>query len=216
MLDELKREAYQANLALAAHGLVQLTFGNASAIDRAQGIFAIKPSGVDYAALRPEDMVLVDLEGRKVEGRLHPSSDTPTHRRLFHAFPGIGGIVHTHSTHADHFFGEVPVTRKLTADEMARDYAWETGNVIVERFGDPRFATAGPAECPAVLVNRHAPFAWGDTVARAVETAVALECCAQMAALSPQLSPALAAIEPELLDRHFHRKHGAGAYYGQR
>ena len=229
MLTELKREAYEANLALPKHGLINLTFGNASALDRARGIFAIKPSGVDYVALRPADMVLVDLEGRRVEGKLNPSSDTPTHRRLFLAFKDIAGVVHTHSscatafaqagrpipifgtTHADYFFGDVPVTRKLTAREIATAYEWETGNVIVERFKQ-----LDPADFPAVLVNRHAPFTWGPTVAKAVEVAVAVECIAHMALMSLQLAPKLAPIEGALLRKHFKRKHGPGAYYGQR
>jgi L-ribulose-5-phosphate 4-epimerase len=229
MLTELKREAYEANLLLPKHGLINLTFGNASALDRVKGIFAIKPSGVDYVALKPTDMVLVDLEGKKIEGKMNPSSDTPTHRRLYLGFKAVGGIVHTHSTHAtafaqagravpifgtthaDYFFGEIPVTRKMTAKEIADAYEWETGNVIVERFKD-----LDPLDCPAVLVNRHAPFTWGPTVAKAVEVAVAAECCAQMALLSLQLEPKLAAIEPELLNKHFKRKHGPGAYYGQK
>ena len=174
MFEELKREAFEANIALPRHGLINLTFGNASAIDRAKGVFAIKPSGVDYAALEPDDMVVLDLDGHKVEGRLNPSSDTPTHRRLFLAFPNIGGVVHTHSTHAtafaqagrpipifgtthaDYFNGEVPVTRKMTPREISSDYEWETGNVIVERM-----QSGDPADCPGVLVNRHAPFTWG-------------------------------------------------------
>lgn len=229
MLEELKREAYEANLALPRHGLINLTFGNASALDRARGIFAIKPSGVDYAALKPEDMVLVDLEGKRVEDALNPSSDTPTHRRLYLAFAEVGGVVHTHSshatafaqagravpifgtTHADYFCGEIPVTRKMTAAEIAGAYEWETGNVIVERFQGIE-----PLDCPAVLVNRHAPFTWGATVAKAVEVAVAAECCAHMALMSLQLEPGLAPIEAELLNKHFKRKHGPGAYYGQK
>lgn len=228
MFKELKREAYEANLALPRHGLINLTFGNASAIDRARSVFAIKPSGVDYTALKPKDMVIVDLEGRKVEGRLNPSSDTPTHRRLFLAFPNIGGVVHTHSTcatafaqagrpipnfgttHADYFNGETPVTRKMTPTEIASDYEWETGNVIVETMGN-----RDPADCPGVLVNRHAPFTWGPNVAKAVEAAVALECIAEMALMSLQLEPGLQPIEEELLNKHFRRKHGASAYYGQ-
>lgn len=231
MLTELKREAYEANLALPKHGLINLTFGNASAIDRAKGIFAIKPSGVDYAALQPEDMVLVDLEGKIVEGNLRPSSDTPTHRRLFLAFPSIGGVVHTHSshatafaqagrsipifgtTHADYFFGDIPVTRKMTAAEIGGGaYEWETGNVIVERFAQGKLDAL---DFPAVLVNRHAPFTWRPTVAGAVEVAVAVECIAHMALMSLQLEPKLPTIEPELLNKHFKRKHGPGAYYGQ-
>lgn len=229
MLEDLKREAYEANIALPKHGLINLTFGNASAIDRAKGIFAIKPSGVDYAVLKPEDMVLVDLEGKKVEGKLNPSSDTPTHRRLFIAFPQVGGVVHTHSshatafaqagrsipifgtTHADYFYGDVPVTRKMTPQEIASAYEWETGNVIVERFNG-----LDPLDCPGVLVNRHAPFTWGHNVAKAVEVAVAVECIAQMALMSLQLEPKLPTIEAELLNKHFKRKHGPGAYYGQK
>lgn len=228
MLEELKREAYEANVALPKHGLINLTFGNASAIDRAEGIFAIKPSGVDYTALTPADMVLVDLEGKKVEGKLNPSSDTPTHRRLFLAFEKIGGVVHTHSshatafaqagrsipifgtTHADYFNGDIPVTRKMTAQEIASAYEWETGNVILERFNG-----LDPLDFPAVLVNRHAPFTWRPTVAGAVEVAVAVECIAHMALMSLQLEPNLPTIEPELLNKHFKRKHGPGAYYGQ-
>ncbi|MEJ6602366.1 MAG: L-ribulose-5-phosphate 4-epimerase AraD, partial [Opitutaceae bacterium] len=225
----LKREAYEANLALPAQGLINLTFGNASAIDRDKGIFAIKPSGVDYAALTPEQMVLVDLEGNQVEGDLRPSSDTPTHRRLFLAFESIGGVVHTHSTHAtsfaqagraipifgtthaDYFYGDIPVTRKMTAAEIGDGaYEWETGNVIVEKLSDH-----DPADFPAVLVNRHAPFTWGDSVAKAVEVAVAVECIAHMALMSLQLEPNLPTIEPELLNKHFKRKHGPDAYYGQ-
>jgi L-ribulose-5-phosphate 4-epimerase len=232
MLEELKREAFEANLALPREGLINLTFGNASAIDRARGIFAIKPSGVDYSALKPADMVLVDLEGKIVEGSLRPSSDTPTHRRLFIAFSEIGGVVHTHSshatafaqagreipifgtTHADYFYGAIPVTRKMTAAEIGGGaYEWETGNVIVERFAQ---GALDPHDFPAVLVNRHAPFTWGKTVGKAVEVAVAVECIADMALMSLQLSPDLTSIEPELLNKHFKRKHGPGAYYGQK
>lgn len=232
MLTELKREAYEANVALPRHGLINLTFGNASAIDRAKGIFAIKPSGVAYEDLKVSDMVLVDLEGQKVEGKLNPSSDTPTHRRLFLAFAGIGGVVHTHSshatafaqagrdipifgtTHADYFNGRIPVTRKMTKAEIGNGaYEWETGNVIVERFTSGKL---DPLDFPGVLVNRHAPFTWAKTVAKAVEVAVAVECCAHMALMSLQLEPKLADIEPELLAKHFNRKHGPGAYYGQK
>ena len=232
MLTELKREAFEANVALPRHGLINLTFGNASALDRARGIFAIKPSGVDYAVLKPKDMVIVDLAGKKVEGKLNPSSDTPTHRRLYLAFNDIGGIVHTHSshatafaqagrpvpifgtTHADYFYGEIPVTRKMTPGEISDGaYEWETGNVIVERFARGRL---DPLDCPGVLVNRHAPFTWGATVAKAVEVAVAAECCAHMALMSLALDPKLKPIEPELLNKHFKRKHGPGAYYGQK
>ena len=228
MFKELKREAYEANVALPRHGLINLTFGNASSVDRAHAVFAIKPSGIDYTALTPDDMVIVDFEGRKVEGSLNPSSDTPTHRRLFLAFPNIGGVVHTHSTHAtafaqagrpipnfgtthaDYFNGEAPITRKMTPSEIATDYEWETGNVIVETMQN-----RDPADCPGVLVNRHAPFTWGSSVAKAVEAAVALECIAQMALMSLQLNPRLEPIEEELLNKHFQRKHGPQAYYGQ-
>lgn len=228
MLTELKREAYEANLALPRHGLINLTFGNASALDRSRGIFAIKPSGVDYTRLTAEDMVLVDLEGHQVEGRLKPSSDTPTHRRLYLGFAGIQGVVHTHSshatafaqagraipifgtTHADYFHGDVPVTRRMTAEEIGDAYEWETGNVILERFSG-----IDPLDCPGVLVNRHAPFTWGPSVARAVEVAVAVECVAHMAWMSLQLAPELPRLEPELLRKHFTRKHGPDAYYGQ-
>jgi L-ribulose-5-phosphate 4-epimerase len=204
MLTELKREAYEANLALPAHGLVALNFGNASALDRARGVVAIKPSGVGYAVLRPADMVLVDLEGRTVEGRLRPSSDTPTHLVLYRAFAHIGGVTHTHSvhasafaqagraipvlgtTHADFFRGPVPVTRELTKREIA-----------------------------GVLVNRHGPFTWGASAAAAVENAVALELCARLAIATLALHPVGLKFPRVLRDRHFNRKHGTGAYYGQ-
>lgn len=228
MYKDIRREAYEANIALPKQGLINLTFGNASAVDRDKAVFAIKPSGVDYADLTPGNMVIVDFEGNIVEGNLRPSSDTPTHRRLFLAFEEIGGVVHTHSTratafaqagraipnfgttHADYFYGEIPVTRKMTPEEIASAYEWETGNVIVERFKD-----LNPLDFPAVLVNRHAPFTWGKTVAKAVEVAVAVECIADMALSSLQLEPGLKPIEQELLDKHFLRKHGATAYYGQ-
>lgn len=228
MYKEIRREAYEANIALPKQGLINLTFGNASAVDRDRAVFAIKPSGVDYADLTPGNMVIVDFEGNIVEGNLRPSSDTPTHRRLFLAFEEIGGVVHTHSTratafaqagraipnfgttHADYFYGEIPVTRKMTPEEIASAYEWETGNVIVERFKD-----LNPLDFPAVLVNRHAPFTWGKTVAKAVEVAVAVECIADMALSSLQLEPGLKPIEQELLDKHFLRKHGSTAYYGQ-
>jgi L-ribulose-5-phosphate 4-epimerase len=228
MLTELKREAYEANLLLPKYGLINLTFGNASAIDRTKGVFAIKPSGVEYSELKAGDMILVDLEGKQVEGKLKPSSDTPTHRRLYLGFKEIGGIVHTHSTyatsfaqagcpvpvfgttHADYFCGEIPVTRKLTVAEINGAYEWETGNVILERF-----KKLDPRDCAAVLVNRHAPFMWGTTGAKAVEVAVATEYCSHLALLSLQLNPKLQPIEPELLNKHFKRKHGPEAYYGQ-
>jgi L-ribulose-5-phosphate 4-epimerase len=225
MLTELKREAYEASLALPQHGLINLLFGSASALDRGRGVFAIKPEGIDYPDLRPSLMVLVDLDGEKVEGRLDPSSDAPTHRRLFQAFKGIGGIVHTHSTHAtafaqagrsipvlgtthaDYFSGDVPLTRKLTEFEIAGDYEWETGNVIVERF---LADDLDPLECPGVLVQRHAPYLWGPNVAAAVEAAVAVECIAHLAFLSLQLAPKLRNIEDELLERHLSRRRAPG------
>jgi L-ribulose-5-phosphate 4-epimerase len=228
MLTELKREAYEANVALPKHGLAKLTFGNASALDRQRGVFAIKPSGVPYDALTPELMVVVDLEGRQVEGRLNPSSDTPTHRRLFLAWAEVAGIVHTHSlfasafaqasreipalgtTHADYFRGPVPLTRALTPQEIAGAYEWETGSVIVERF---RGISA--LDYPGVLVNRHGPFAWGATAAAAVEAGVALEYLAQIAHATLGLAPAATELEPELRERHFDRKHGPAATYGQ-
>jgi L-ribulose-5-phosphate 4-epimerase len=229
MLTELKREAFEANLALPAHGLVHLNFGNASAIDRRRGIVAIKPSGVAYAMLRPADMVLVDLDGKRVEGKLRPSSDTPTHLVLYRNFQAAAGIVHTHSvhatafaqaglpipvmgtTHADFFNGPVPVTRELTVREIAGAYEVETGLVIVERF-----SKLDPEEIPGVLVNRHGLFAWGHSPAGAVENAVALELCAQLAFHTLRLRPAKAKFPAALLERHFRRKHGADAYYGQK
>jgi L-ribulose-5-phosphate 4-epimerase len=229
MLTELKREAYEANLALPAHGLVHLNFGNASAVDRGRGIVAIKPSGVGYGELKAADMVLVSLDGKKVEGRLRPSSDTPTHLALYRKFKGIGGVVHTHSvhatafaqaglpipvlgtTHSDFFKGPVPVTRELTAREIAGSYEAETGRVIIERF-----ARLDPAEVPGVLVNRHGPFAWGSTAAEAVENAVALELGALLAFHTLALRPKGPGFPAALLARHFNRKHGTGAYYGQK
>ena len=225
---ELKEECYEANLLLPKYQLIDLTFGNVSVADPAHGIFAIKPSGIDYATMKADDMVVVDFEGTVVEGTLRPSSDTPTHRRLFQAFPGIRSVVHTHSrnavafaqagrgipclgtTHSDYFFGEVPVTRAMTAGEISGDYEWETGNVIVERFRD-----INPQEVTAVLVKNHGPFVWGPSGAKAVETAFALEIVAEMAMKSIQLNPNVAPVPAELLNKHYRRKHGAGAYYGQ-
>ncbi len=229
MLTELKREAYEANMGLPAHGLVTLNFGNASAVDRRRGIVAIKPSGVGYGALRPADMVLLDLEGRRVEGRLRPSSDTPTHLELYRRFRHAGGIAHTHSahatafaqagrpipvfgtTHSDFFNGPVPVTRELTRAEIAGEYELETGRVIAERF-----ASLDPEEVPAVLVFRHGPFTWGHSAAEAVENAVALELCAGLALETLALRPAGTRFPGALLRRHFQRKHGTSAYYGQK
>jgi L-ribulose-5-phosphate 4-epimerase len=225
---DLKQECYEANLTLPKFGLVDLTFGNVSVMDRARGVFAIKPSGVDYTALTPDDIVIVDLEGKQIEGKLRPSSDTATHRRLFQAFSGIRAVVHTHSrhassfaqagkgipclgtTHADYFYGEVPVTRRMTAEEIATAYEWETGNVIVERF-----KSLDPEQMPAVLVHGHGPFAWGPSGAKAVENAFALELVAQMANETLQINPQSEPLQQCLIDKHFLRKHGPGAYYGQ-
>jgi L-ribulose-5-phosphate 4-epimerase len=210
---------------------VTLSFGNASGVDRAAGVLLIKPSGVPYEALRPEDLVAVALDdGRIVEGRLRPSSDTPTHLVLYQHFPDIGGVVHTHSTeasawaqagrsipplgttHADHFHGPVPVTRPLTAGEIEGEYEAATGQVIVETFDEAGIA---PLEMPAVLVANHGPFTWGSDPKAAVENAIALEMIAAMATRALLLTPGLAPVSEALLERHFSRKHGSGAYYGQ-
>ena len=224
----IQDECYEANLQLPKFGLVDLTFGNVSVIDRTSGVFGIKPSGVDYVKLKPDDIVLIDLEGRQLGGPLRPSSDTPTHRRLFQAFSGIRSVVHTHSrnavsfaqagkpipcfgtTHADYFYGEVPLTRAMTPSEIQSAYEWETGNVIVERFQD-----LDPEQVSAVLVSGHGPFAWGPSGAKAVENALALEIVAEMAWKALQINPAAKPISQALLDKHFLRKHGPGAYYGQ-
>jgi L-ribulose-5-phosphate 4-epimerase len=208
--------------------LVDLTFGNVSVIDRKTGVFGIKPSGVDYSRLTPDDIVLVDLDGNQVSGALRPSSDTPTHRRLFQAFSSIRAVAHTHSrnavsfaqagkaipclgtTHADYFYGEVPLTRPMKPEEIQEAYEWETGNVIVERFRD-----LDPDQVCAVLVHGHGPFSWGNSGAKAVENALALEIIAEMAMKALVLNPAANPVSQALLDRHFLRKHGAGAYYGQ-
>lgn len=229
MLESLKESVCAANLALVRHGLVVLTWGNASGLDRERGILAIKPSGLSYDEMRPEHMVLVGLDtGEVVEGSLRPSSDTPTHLALYRSFPSIGGIVHTHSTHAtawaqarralpcygtthaDHFHGEVPVTRGLTPDEIAGEYEYETGLVIVEAL-----AGREPLAMPAALVAGHGPFAWGRDTAHAVENALVLEETARMAWLTEALAEEARPIPRNLLDRHFLRKHGVGAYYGQ-
>lgn len=225
---ELREECCAANLRLPGAGLVDLTFGNVSVIDRTAGLIAIKPSGVPYDRLTPAQMVLVDLEGTVIEGTLRPSSDTPTHLRLFQAFPSVRSIVHTHSrqavafaqagrgipcfgtTHADYFRGEIPVTRPLTPEEISGDYEWETGNVIAERF-----AHLDPDDLPAVLVHGHGPFTWGPDAAKAVENAQALEIVAGMALHVLALNPAATPISPFLLDKHFLRKHGPKATYGQ-
>lgn len=229
MLEELKKQVWQANLALPQYGLVTFTWGNVSAVDRESGTIVIKPSGVAYDALRPEDMVVVDLaSGETVEGDLHPSSDTPTHLVLYRAFPEIGGIVHTHSreatsfaqagrgilpmgtTHADHFYGEVPCTRPMTPAEIAGAYEAETGNVIVETFQN-----IDPMSIPAVLVHSHGPFTWGKNAMDAVENAVVLEEVAAMQFRTLLLNQTVP-MQQELLDKHYLRKHGKHAYYGQK
>ena len=231
MYEELRARVVAANLALVDAGLVVLTFGNASAADREAGVLAIKPSGVAYDALRPDDVPVVDLaSGAVVSGDQRPSSDTPTHLALYRAFADVGGVVHTHSpfatawaqaqrellclgtTHADHFHGPVPVTRQLTAAEIAGDYEEQTGAVIVEAFTERGL---DPLELPAALVASHGPFVWGADVEAAVENAVALEAVAASAYRSLQLAAGLEGISAELLEKHFARKHGAGAYYGQ-
>jgi len=230
MIERLREESYKANMLLPKHGIVNLTFGNVSVVDREKGIVAIKPSGVSYADLRPEHIVLVDLDGKKVEGELNPSSDTPTHCCLYRNFTEIGAVVHTHSTcatgfaqagmeipclgttHADYFFGSIPVTRKMTPEEIGGGaYELETGNVIVERFKNLRYQ-----DIPAVLVHSHGPFAWGNTGEKAVENAYALELAAQMAYYALTLKEDPVYIQRELLEKHFYRKHGKNAYYGQK
>jgi len=230
MLEELKKAVCEANLQLVREGLVIQTFGNVSGVDRVSGNLVIKPSGVSYDGMKPEHMVVVSLEtGKVVEGKLRPSSDTPTHWVLYRAFKNISGVVHTHSlaatvwaqarreipalgtTHADYFYGSVPVTRLLTAKEIREDYETNTGHVIVERF-----KKLDPLQMPAVLVAHHAPFVWGKTLDDAVHNAVALEFCAKMASETVRLRPGGKAMPAALLDKHFLRKHGATAYYGQK
>ena len=230
MLEELKKIVCAANLELPKYGLVTFTWGNVSAIDRETGLVVIKPSGVEYDGMQPEDMVVVDLDGKVVEGRYKPSSDTPTHVALYKAFPALGGIVHTHSrwattfaqakrdipalgtTHGDYFYGSVPCTRLMTPTEIAGEYEKETGNVIIETF---RQRNIDAAQVPAVLVASHGPFAWGKDAMEAVHNAVVLEEVAFMALNAMQLNPGLEAMQQELLDKHYLRKHGKNAYYGQ-
>jgi L-ribulose-5-phosphate 4-epimerase len=227
MLTELKIDVCKANLDLVKLGLVIFTWGNVSGIDREKGLVVIKPSGVSYDDMKPEDMVVVDMDGKVVEGRLKPSSDTATHLVLYKAFPSISGIVHTHSpqatawaqsgkaipalgtTHVDYFYGPVPCTRKLTKEEITRAYEEETGNVIVETF-----ASLDPKAVPGVLVNNHAPFTWGKDPHEAVHNAKVLEEVARMAIQTLQINPS-AEIDQFLLDKHYFRKHGKDAYYGQ-
>lgn len=231
MLSELKTQVCEANRMLDTSGLVKLTWGNVSGIDRKSGLWCIKPSGIAYADLKPKDMVVLDLQGKVVEGRLQPSSDTKTHLVLYREFAGIGGITHTHSafatmfcqaglpipclgtTHADHFFGPIPVARALTKREVDADYERFTGTAIVERFRELKL---DPLEMPAVLQLHHAPFAFGKNARDSVKNAIALEMCAQMAIGSFQLKPKLRAIPKHILDKHHQRKHGPNAYYGQR
>jgi L-ribulose-5-phosphate 4-epimerase len=228
MLEKLKQQVCQANLDLVAHGLVTLTWGNVSGIDSARERMVIKPSGVPYDQMRAEHMVVVNLDGKVLEGNLRPSSDTPTHVLLYRHFAQIGGITHTHSlhatmfaqaraeipcygtTHADHFYGPIPVTRPLTESEVDEAYELYTGRVIVERFAD-----LDPQATPAVLVAGHAPFAWGDDPAESVKNAVALEAVAQMALGTWQIAPDAPVLESYVLDKHYLRKHGPNAYYGQ-
>jgi L-ribulose-5-phosphate 4-epimerase len=229
MLEQLKKEVLKANLLLPKHGLITFTWGNVSGIDREKGLVVIKPSGVEYDEMTEEDMVVVSLEtGERVEGKLRPSSDTPTHIALYKAFPNIGGVVHTHSrwatvyaqagrgirpfgtTHADYFYGEIPCTRKMTAAEIAGEYEKETGAVIVEAFQGK-----SPDDIPAALVYSHGPFAWGKSPENAVHNAVVLEEVAFMAWHCESLSPEICDMQKELLDKHYLRKHGANAYYGQ-
>jgi L-ribulose-5-phosphate 4-epimerase len=229
MLEELKERVGQANLDLVARGLVTLTWGNVSGINESRDRVVIKPSGVSYDQMRPEHMVVVDLDGHAVEGELSPSSDTATHVRLYRAFESLGGIVHTHSryatmfaqarseipclgtTHADHFFGAVPLTRPLTEEEVSDAYEANTGAVIIERFLE-----LDPIALPAVLVSGHGPFAWGNTPAAAVKNAVALEAVAEMALGAKQIRPDWVELEPYVLNKHHQRKHGPDAYYGQK
>lgn len=227
--EEIRNEACAANILLSGTGLVAMTFGNVGVFDKKEGVFAIKPSGVEYSKLTPESMVVVDLKGKIVDGDFRPSSDTPTYVELFANF-GVNAVVHTHSkaavsfaqagraitafgtTHADHFYGDVPVTRKLTKEEIFGDYEAETGKVIVETFKGLKIDSA---KMPAVLVHSHGPFTWGESGTKAVTNAMALELCAQMALDTLILNPNTPRMQQDLLDKHFLRKHGANSYYGQ-
>ncbi len=230
MLEELKKQVYEANMKLPKHGLVTFTWGNVSGIDRKSGLFVIKPSGVDYDALTPEDMVVMDLDGNRVEGNYKPSSDTATHLELYKAFPAIGGIVHTHSsyatswaqagrsipcygtTHADYIYGEVPCLRCLNKEEIEEAYEENTGHLIVSEF---KRLNKDPMAVPAVLCKNHGPFAWGKNAMDAVHNAVVLEEVAKMAYRTEIINPKAVPAPSELQDKHYFRKHGANAYYGQ-
>lgn len=229
MLEELKQKVYEANMDLPKYGLVTFTWGNVSAIDRESGLFVIKPSGVDYDLLKPEDMVVMDLNGNKVEGKYNPSSDTSTHLELYKAFPEIGGVVHTHSTyatswaqagrsipcygttHADYMYGEIPCARVLTQEEIDEGYEKNTGTIIIETFKDK-----DPMAVPAVLCTNHGPFAWGKDAKEAVHNAVVLEEVAKMALFTEQLKPDVNPAPQRIQDKHYFRKHGANAYYGNK
>ncbi|MBO5944416.1 MAG: L-ribulose-5-phosphate 4-epimerase [Clostridia bacterium] len=230
MLEQLKKEVFEANMLLPKYGLITFTWGNVSGVDREKGLMVIKPSGVEYDTMTAEDMVVVDLKtGKKVEGDLNPSSDTDTHVALYNAFPDIKGVVHTHSrwattfaqsgmgipalgtTHADYFYGEIPCTRKMTPEEIGGKYELQTGNVIIETFNDKE-----PNDIPAVLVHSHGPFTWGTDPHNAVHNAVVLEELAFMAWHNIMMNPEIKPMQQELLDKHYLRKHGANAYYGQK
>ena len=231
MLEELKKKVYEANMELPRRGLVTYTWGNVSGIDREKGLFVIKPSGVEYDELRPEDLVVMDLSGKKVEGELNPSSDTKTHLVLYNAFPQLGGIVHTHSpyavgwaqagedipcfgtTHADYFYGPIPCARHLTQEELDEDYELNTGKIIVETF---RKRGIDPVAVPAVVCFSHGPFTWGKDAAQAVYHAVVLEEVAKMALFTRQVRPDAVPAPQRIQDKHYLRKHGPGAYYGQK
>ncbi len=230
MLEQLKKEVYEANMELPKRGLVTYTWGNVSGIDRESGLFVIKPSGVDYEKLSPEDMVVLDLEGNVVEGKYRPSSDTATHLELYKKYPEIGGVVHTHSpwatswaqaareipcygtTHADYFYGNIPCARNLTKEEIDAGYEKNTGTVIIETFEN---AGINPMYTPGVLCANHGPFTWGKDAHEAVHNSVVLEEVAKMAARAEQIDPRLKEAPQEMQDKHFFRKHGANAYYGQ-
>lgn len=231
MLEQLKKEVYEANMMLPEYGLVTFTWGNVSGIDRETGLFVIKPSGVEYDRLKPEDMVVVDLEGNKVEGRYNPSSDTPTHVVLYNRFPKIGGIVHTHSswatswaqagrdipcygtTHADYIYGEIPCVRNLTKQEIEDAYEKNTGILIADEFEERK---KDYIAVPAVLCKNHGVFTWGKNSYEAVHNAVVAEEVAKMAARAEMLNPNIKPAPQELQDKHYCRKHGANAYYGQK